>query len=481
MATSSSATENSRIRRRSGEGSNRWSDRYLSAKSDVFSCSESMQREIEEEEALKWAALQKLPTYDRLRRAVLSRIVTEGSVQYEEVDVRKLGLADRQQIIERVLRVAEEDNERLLLKLRDRIDKVGIDLPKIEVRFEHLNINTDVYVGSRALPTLLNFTLNYIQGFLSFLHLLPSRKYNLTILHDVSGIIKPSRLTLLLGPPGSGKTTLLLALAGKLDSNLTVSGKVSYNGHELKEFVPQRTAAYISQHDLQLGEMTVRETLDFCGRCQGVGSRYEMLMELLRREREAGIKPDPDIDMFMKATAVEGAETSLVTDYILKILALDICADIMVGNEMRRGISGGQKKRLTTGEMLVGPAKALFMDEISTGLDSSTTFQIVKCLRQSVHVMDGTMLISLLQPAPETFELFDDIILLSEGQIVYQGPRELVKDFFEYMGFKCPERKSMADFLQEVRPFHVQIFRQIIIPFSCTLWRGMHQLCTEVH
>lgn len=102
------------------------------------------------------------------------------------------------------------------------------------------------------------------------------------------------------------------------------------------------------------------------------------------------------------------------------------------------------------GEMLVGPAKALFMDEISTGLDSSTTYQIIKYMRQIVHVMDGTMIISLLQPAPETFNLFDDIVLLSEGQIVYQGPRENVLDFFEFMGFKCPERKGVADFLQEV-------------------------------
>lgn len=100
--------------------------------------------------------------------------------------------------------------------------------------------------------------------------------------------------------------------------------------------------------------------------------------------------------------------------------------------------------------MLVGPAKALFMDEISTGLDSSTTFQIVKYMKQMVHIMDVTMIISLLQPAPETYDLFDDIILLSEGQIIYQGPRENILEFFEYMGFKCPDRKGVADFLQEV-------------------------------
>ena len=100
--------------------------------------------------------------------------------------------------------------------------------------------------------------------------------------------------------------------------------------------------------------------------------------------------------------------------------------------------------------MLVGPAKALLMDEISTGLDSSTTFQICKFMRQTVHIMDETMVISLLQPPPETYELFDDIILLSEGHIVYQGPRQHVLEFFQNMGFKCPPRKGVADFLQEV-------------------------------
>ena len=104
-----------------------------------------------------------------------------------------------------------------------------------------------------------------------------------------------------------------------------------------------------------------------------------------------------------------------------------------------------------TGEMIVGPCSTLFMDEISTGLDSSTTYQIVKCLQQIVHYEEATILMSLLQPAPETFDLFDDILLISEGQIVYQGPREFVLDFFESCGFVCPERKGTADFLQEVR------------------------------
>ena len=93
-----------------------------------------------------------------------------------------------------------------------------------------------------------------------------------------------------------------------------MEGRITYCGHESSEFVPQRTCAYIGQHDLHHGEMTVRETLDFSGRCLGVGTRYELLAELSRREKEAGIKPDPEIDAFMRAT-----ETNLVTDYVLKV------------------------------------------------------------------------------------------------------------------------------------------------------------------
>ncbi|PQP92780.1 hypothetical protein Pyn_12307 [Prunus yedoensis var. nudiflora] len=410
---------------------------------DVFSKSS---HDEDDEEALKWAAIEKLPTYLRIRRGIL----TEGEGQAREIDIKNLGLLERKSVLERLVKTADEDNEKFLLKLKDRINRVGLDIPTIEVRFEHLSVEAEAYVGGRALPTIFNFCVNILEGFLNFVHVLPSRKQPLPILDDVSGIIKPRRMTLLLGPPSSGKTTLLLALAGKLAKDLKFSGRVAYNGHGMEEFVPERTSAYISQNDLHIGEMTVRETLAFSARCQGVGPRYEMLAELSRREKAANIMPDADLDIYMKAASLEGQETNVVTDYILKILGLEVCADIMVGDEMVRGISGGQKKRVTTGEMLVGPARALFMDEISTGLDSSTTFQIVNSLRQSIHILSGTALISLLQPAPETYDLFDDIILLSDGQIVYQGPRENVLEFFEHMGFKCPERKGVADFLQEV-------------------------------
>ncbi|VAI77417.1 unnamed protein product [Triticum turgidum subsp. durum] len=406
----------------------------------------------DDEEALRWAAIERLPTYSRMRTAIFSA-EAQGKgqqQQYKEVDVRRLDVSDRHEFIERVFRVADEDNQRFLQKLRDRIDRVGIELPTVEVRFERLTVQAQCQVGSRALPTLLNTMRNIAEGVLGLLGMRLGRQTTLTILKDVSGTVRPSRMALLLGPPSSGKTTLLLALAGKLDPSLRCNGEVAYNGYPLDKFVPQKTAAYISQTDVHVGVMTVKETLDFSARCQGVGTKYDLLTELARREKEAGIRPEPEVDLFMKGTSMEGVESSLQTDYTLRILGLDICEDTIVGDQMQRGISGGQKKRVTTGEMIVGPTKVLFMDEISTGLDSSTTFQIVKCLQQIVHLGEATILMSLLQPVPETFELFDDIILLSEGQIVYQGPCDYVLEFFESCGFCCPERKGTADFLQEV-------------------------------
>ncbi|KAL5127606.1 ABC transporter G family member 36 [Glycine soja] len=326
----------SRVDSARASGSNIWRNNNM----DVFSTSE---RE-DDEDALKWAAIERLPTYLRIQRSILNNEDGKG----REVDIKQLGLTERKILLERLVKIAEEDNERFLLKLRERMDRVGLDIPTIEVRFEHINVEAQVYVGGRALPSMLNFFANVLEGFLNYLHIIPSPKKPLRILQNISGIIKPRRMTLLLGPPGSGKTTLLLALAGKLGKDLKHSGRVTYNGHELEEFVPQRTSAYISQYDNHIGEMTVRETLAFSARCQGVGQNYEILAELLRREKQAKIKPDPDIDSYMKAAALGRQRTSVVTDYILKILGLEVCADIMVGDGMIRGISGGQKKRVTS-------------------------------------------------------------------------------------------------------------------------------------
>uniref|UniRef100_A0A2N9IF51 ABC transporter domain-containing protein n=1 Tax=Fagus sylvatica TaxID=28930 RepID=A0A2N9IF51_FAGSY len=224
------------------------------------------------------------------------------------------------------------------------------------------------------------------------------------------------------------------------------------------------------------------------------------MVEVSKREKEAGIVPDPDIDTYMKGTILMlgSVDTSCEDDLIgrptkrkgsigrqpchpkmpyhfmsiaamaSQILGLDICADTLVGDATRRGISSGEERRLTTGEMIVGPTKALFMDEITNGVDSSTAFQIVTCIQQLVHITDATALVSLLQPAPETFDLFDDLILMSEGKIMYHGPRDHVLEFFEDCGFRCPERKGVADFIQEVisRKDQAQYWCHMEVPYS---------------
>ncbi|CAI0395153.1 unnamed protein product [Linum tenue] len=401
--------------------------------------------------ALQWAAVERLPTFERLRSSLFLHGGGKGAAAAAVVDVRKLGGLEKHVFMEKLIQRIEDDNLRLLQKIRNRVDKVGVRLERVEVRFRDVGVEAECkVVNGKPLPTLWNTLLGGVSDFAAKLPFFEPRKAELQIIHNVSGVIKPGRLTLLLGPPGCGKTSLLKALSGNLSPSLKVHGEVCYNGYKLDEFVPQKTSAYISQYDEHIPEMTVREILDFSARCQGVGIRLEMMEEVSRREKQAGIVPDPDIDTYMKAISVEGLRSNLQTDYILKILGLDICADTLVGDVMRRGISGGQKKRLTTGEMMVGPTRALFMDEITNGLDSSTAFRIVSCLQQMVHITDATVLVSLLQPAPETFVLFDDLILMAEGRIVYHGPRQHVLDFFMDCGFKCPERKGVADFVQEV-------------------------------
>jgi hypothetical protein len=183
----------------------------------------------DDEEALRWTTLEKLPTRDRVRRAIIFPLPAgddagTGHQGLVDVDVLSLGPGERRALLERLVRVADEDHERFLVKLRERLNRyddvhsisvlgvpsllsccccrwieellccrVGIDMPTIEVRFEHLNVEAEVRVGSSGIPTVLNSITNTLEEAATALHLLRSRKRALPILHDVSGIIKPRR------------------------------------------------------------------------------------------------------------------------------------------------------------------------------------------------------------------------------------------------------------------------------------------------
>ncbi|PPS13302.1 hypothetical protein GOBAR_AA07351 [Gossypium barbadense] len=301
---------------------------------------------------------------DRGRFAILRRTPSEiehsvgaGGVEgggetgsTETIDVTRLDRARRELVVKNALASDDQDNYKLLSAIKDRLDRVGIEVPKVEVRFQNLNINANAEIGSRALPTLVNVARDFFEYVLMGLRILRPNKFRLHILKDISGVVKPGRMTLLLGPPGSGKSTLLLALAGKLDrKSLNVSGDITYNGTKLDEFYVRRTSAYISQTDDHLPELTVRETFDFAARFQGASEGMAGYMkDLTKLEKKRNIRPVPEIDAFMKASSIGGKTHNISTDYVLKVLGLDVCSDTFVGNDMLRGVSGGQRKRVTT-------------------------------------------------------------------------------------------------------------------------------------
>ncbi|KAG8480809.1 hypothetical protein CXB51_025543 [Gossypium anomalum] len=333
----------------------------------------------------QWAAVERLPLFERITTALFDDKVGRKRL----VNVTKLGPDERHCFIDKLIKHVQNDN----------LSLAGVQLPSVEVRYKNLSVQAECQlVHGKPLPTLWNATKGVFSGISNLLG--SKQEAKISILKDVNGIIKPGRMTLLLGPPGCGKTTFLLALAGKLSQTLEVSGEITYNGYGLDEFNPRKTSTYVSQYDLHTPEMTVRETLDFSARFQ----------EVSQREKQAGIVPDPDVDAYMKAISVEGTESTLQTDYILKILGLDNCADTMVGDAIRRGISGGEKKRLTTVSVR---QKFYSWTKYRMALIVSTSFQKGKlCIIMALA-----------------------LIFTNSSRIA---------------GLGCLERKGIADFIQEV-------------------------------
>ena len=123
-----------------------------------------------------------------------------------------------------------------------------------------------------------------------------------------------------------------------------------------------------------------------------------------------------------------------------------------VGDPTRgiQGISGGQRRRVTVGEMITGQVPVLLGDEISNGLDSTSTLDLVESLLHFGRLQNYSRVISLLQPSPEVVALFDQVIVLSEGRIIYAGPVDEVEDYFAFLGFRSPDFLDISDFLQLV-------------------------------
>ncbi|XP_021277890.1 ABC transporter G family member 13 isoform X2 [Herrania umbratica] len=199
--------------------------------------------------------------------------------------------------------------------------------------------------------------------------------------------------------------------AGRLSGNVVMTGNVLLNGK--KKRLDYGSAAYVTQEDVLLGTLTVRETITY--------SAHLRLSPSVSRE---------EIDDIVEGTIME--------------MGLQECADRLIGNWHLRGVSGGEKKRLSIALEILTRPHLLFLDEPTSGLDSASAFFVIQTLRNVGR--DGrTVISSIHQPSSEVFSLFDDLFLLSGGEQVYFGEAKVAAKFFAESGFPCPSRRNPSD------------------------------------
>ncbi|KAI0500021.1 hypothetical protein KFK09_018229 [Dendrobium nobile] len=231
------------------------------------------------------------------------------------------------------------------------------------------------------------------------------------VLDGLTGFAESGSLTAVMGPSGSGKSTLLDALSSRLASNAFLSGTILLNGRKIK--LSFGTAAYVTQDDNLIGTLTVRETIMY-------SARLRLPDEMGKEEKRA----------LVEGTIVE--------------MGLQDCADTVIGNWHLRGISGGEKRRVSIAiEILMRP-RLLFLDEPTSGLDSASAFFVTQTLRD-LSRRGRTVMASIHQPSSEVFELFDQLYLLSGGKTVYFGKASEACEFFAQAGFPCPSMRNPSD------------------------------------
>jgi energy-coupling factor transporter ATP-binding protein EcfA2 len=181
----------------------------------------------------------------------------------------------------------------------------------------------------------------------------------------------------------------------------------------------------------------VAETFEFAYQCQS--GRPDLIR-----------KRDFDDSEEAQKFAVRAEKEHVRLNVVASFLGLSDVKDTFVGDDIVRGVSGGQRRRVTVGEMIMSRTPILCGDEISTGLDATSTFDMVQVLLYFGKVQSMTRVFALLQPSPETVSLFDEVILLSEGRILFAGPIEEVEDYFAQIGYQSPPYMDVADFLQMI-------------------------------
>lgn len=276
-----------------------------------------------------------------------------------------------------------------------------------------MNQNTEIPLESRdgvKGPTISFHDLQYIVKAKE-----NKKRVQKYVLKDVSGIFSPG-MNAILGPTGSGKTSLLDFLAGR-KGKAGFTGTILVNGQKLPQNF-KNISGYVVQDDVVMGTLTVFENLSFSAALR------------LPKSISAAEKKQRVID-------------------IIEELGLTDCKNTKVGTEFSRGVSGGERKRVNIGMELITKPGVLFLDEPTTGLDSSTAAAVISLLH-SLSLKGKTIIFSIHQPRFSIFRHFDKLHLLSKGQTVFHGRAENCLEFFASAGHQCEEHNNPPDFFLDV-------------------------------
>ncbi|RYN40660.1 Brefeldin A resistance protein [Alternaria arborescens] len=304
--------------------------------------------------------------------------------------------------------------------------KDGQSVKKVGVIYKNLTVKG---VGStasfaRTLPDAILGTFGpdlykIVTGFVPALKL-GRHKQMRTLIHDFSGVVKDGEMMLVLGRPGSGCSTLLKAISNNRESYAAVEGDVSYGGipagKQKKQF--RGEVNYNPEDDSHMADLNVWQTLKFA--------------------------------LTNKTKKNEKHEIPIILEALLKVFGISHTKYTKVGDEYVRGVSGGERKRVSIAETLATKSSVNCWDNSTRGLDASTALDYAKSLRIMTDISNRTTLVTLYQAGEQIYEVMDKVMVIDAGRCIYQGPANEAKQYFEDLGFKCPERQTTADFLTAV-------------------------------
>ncbi|KAJ2347138.1 hypothetical protein GGF43_004823, partial [Coemansia sp. RSA 2618] len=240
-----------------------------------------------------------------------------------------------------------------------------------------------------------------------------------TILHSISGEARAGETIAIIGSSGAGKTTLLNALSGRIVGG-RLSGSILYRGAKRHPGHFKRISAYVQQDDLMHPLLTVQESLAYASKLRLPNKHYNAQNKTER------------VNTVIRQLRLEGARNT------------------RIGDAKVRGVSGGERKRVSIGTELLTDPRLLFLDEPTSGLDSNSSELVVELVK-SISVEQGiSTLMTIHQPNARIFNTFDKVILLSQGRVVYFGPTSTAIDYFANIGYQCPMHENPADYFVDL-------------------------------